>query len=173
MYESIKRHLINQINQCGQCLLMQSLSSWAEALLCPIKDCLQQMPKNWKKVQIWCLFFNLGRISPKWESDQHFPLDASLIHEVQNLALGMVWTSRLVANCLRRQSEWDLREKDERDFRFAHLRENPTITVISLGGMRSVDFLYSNQWINDAAKLISQLLFTIWLFTSQIFYGIY
>ena len=129
--------------------------------------------KKLKKFQIWCLFFNLGRIPPKWESDQHFPLDASLIHEVQNLALGMVWTSRLVANCLRRQSEWDLREKDERDFRFAHLRKNPTITVISLGGMRSLDFLYSNQWIDDAAKLISQLLFTIWLFAYQNFHGIH
>ena len=134
-----------------------------------MKDCLPQIPKHWKRIQIWCLFFNLGRIPLKWESDQHFPSDASLIREVQNLALGMVSTSRLVANCLWRQSEWDLREKDERDFRFTHLRKNPTITVISLGGMRSVDFLYSNQWINDAAKLISQLLFTIWLFTSQIF----
>ena len=28
---------------------------------CTIKDCLPQIPKNWKRVQIWCLFFNLGR----------------------------------------------------------------------------------------------------------------
>ena len=65
MYESIKRHLINQIKQCGQYLLMQCSSSWAETLLCPIKDC-QQMPKNWKSFKFGVCFSTLGE-SPRSE----------------------------------------------------------------------------------------------------------